>query len=342
MSSAISSTSVLEAMRAGARWLASHQREDGRFGDEEDINGYYKCAYSLRVAGEPAASGRCLDRIVSRYMTSDGDFMNDTADPGHRTVGNYTARFCQIYPNFWILRAACVLNRFDVADKVFSFLLTCQDEASGGVYYQVNRESGLFESNATACVCVSGLLRGRLDIAKKAADALLRWKGLQKDAERFYIRWNPGDGLRTAEFDEADKKFFVVDSTQAAQLYWLVGLPMAALAKLYQVVGERKYLECSIALYDFLMSCNPDVFGSPPIGKLGWGSAILYRITGDTRYLETNRKITRYYLDTQHKDGYWLAPAYKTVEEQPLKQTTDWTGEFCAWLSDYQAELGAS
>ena len=225
--------------------------------------------------------------------------------------------------------------------KVFGFLRTCRDEATGGVYYQVNRESGLFESNATACLCLAGLMRGRLEVAKKSADSLLQWKGLQKDERRFYIRWNSFDGLRT-ECDEADRKFFVVDSTQEAQLYWLIGLPMAALAKLYQVVGERKYLECSIALYDFLVSCRPDVFGSPPIGKLGWGAAVLYRITGDTRYLETNQKITRYYLDTQHKDGYWLAPAYETVEAQPLKQTTDWTSEFCAWLSDYLAELGTS
>lgn len=332
----IDTKTMLDAARRGIGWLVSQQSENGAYGSEDDINAYYKSPYPLRIAGEPAASARCFDHIVKRYMTGAGDFMNG---PSERAAGTYTRLYCQIYPNFWLLRAACVLNRFDTAQRINEFLLTCQDEDTGGAYYEVNRDSGLLDSNSTACLCLAGLMCGNITQAKRAGDALVCWKDAQQSEDRMYLRWQPRGGMQTS-FAEDKALYYVVDSKRDGQYYWQVGLPLAALAKLHLVTGLERYLDCSVALYDFLISCRPDVTASPPVGKLGWGSAILYRITGDARYLRTNQQITQYYLDTQHADGYWLSPAYETVEAQPLKLTTDLTSEFSSWLLDYMAELG--
>ncbi|MHB1455338.1 MAG: hypothetical protein ACYC0V_00325 [Armatimonadota bacterium] len=332
----IDSKIVIEAARKAALWMISQQGPDGRYGTEADLNAYYKSPYPLRIAGEPTAAARCMDYTVERFMTSDGDFMNS---PSERTAGTYTRYYCQIYANFWMLRAACALNRFDLAQRIFGLLMSCQDQATGGAYYEVDRKSGVLDSNSTACLCIAGMMFGNQDMAVKAGDVLLKWIAIQPTADRFYLRWRPSGGS-VIDFDESESLYYIVDTKKSAQYYWQVGLPQAALAKLYQVTAQEKYLAGSIALYNFLMSCQPDVIASPPVGKLGWGSAILYRATSDTRYLETNREITQYYLDIQHKDGYWLAPAYKSIEEQPLKLSTDITAEFCAWLLDYMAELG--
>ena len=335
MNGRIDSKTIMDAAQRAASWLTSQQAPDGRYGEEDDLNAYYKSPYPLRIAGQPAAASRCLGYVIRRYMTPDGDFFNS---PAERTAGTYTRYYCQIYPNFWLLRAACVLNRFDLAQRVFAFLLTCQDEATGGAYYEVDRASGLLDSNSTACLCLAGLMCGDIRVAARAGDALLHWKGLQNADDRFYLRWRPGGDIQTA-FDDDKALYYVVDATQNGQFYWQAGLPLAALAKLYLVTREGKYLSGSVGLYDYLLSCQPDVVASLPVGKLGWGSAILYGITGDRRYLDTNRRITAYYLDTQHRDGYWLSPVHETIETQPLNLTTDLTGEFCAWLLDYTAEL---
>lgn len=334
----VQSRSILKAAQRGVKWLIAQQRPDGRYGEEDDLNAYYKSPYPLRISGQSEAAARCLNYVVRRYMTADGDFRNS---PAERTAGTYTRLWCQIYPNFWSLRAASALNRYELALKIYSCLRTCQDQATGGMYYEVDRKSGLLDSNSTACLCLGALICGDVPTARAAAEALLKWQELQTDPQRYYLRWSPASVLQT-EFNKEQALYWVVDAAKPAQYYWQVGLPLAALAKLYLVTEDRKYLTGSVALYDFLLSCQPDVVRSPPVGKLGWGSAILYKISGDKRYLKTNRRITEYYLDTQHPEGYWLSPAYQTIENQPLKLTTDLTSEFSAWLFDYLAELESS
>lgn len=327
---------IMDAARRGVSWLISKQNAEGQFGSEDDVNAYYKDAYPLRIAGEPAAAAKCMNYSVKHFMTEEGDFMNSRTQ---RSAGSYTRYYCQIYPNFWFLRGACALNRFDLAQRIFGFLKTCQDETTGGAYYEVDRKSGLLDSNSTACICLGGQMCGDLNVAAKAGDAMLAWAHMQKDPNRYYLRWQPKGALQTG-FDEDKSLYYVVDAEKTGQYYWQVGLPLVALAKLYTVTKDANYLKGAVKIYDFLMSCQPDVVASSPVGKLGWGSAILFNITGDSRYKETNRKITEYIMSKQNPDGYWLAPTYKTVNDQPLRITTDLTGEFSAWLLDFLTELG--
>ncbi|MCU0483260.1 MAG: hypothetical protein MUC54_03160 [Chloroflexi bacterium] len=327
---------VLAAAQRGIAWLVARQNPDGTYGGEDDLNAYYKSPYPLRAGGEPASAARCMDHVARRYLTSDGDFMNA---PDQRTAGTYTRLWCQVYPNFWLLRAAHAMSRHALAGRIYRFMLTCQDSATGGSYFEVDRRSGLLDSNSTACLVLGGLMGGDVATARRAGDALLGWRSIQDDPSRFYLRWAPGGEART-EFADAESLYWVVDANRPAQAYWQVGLPQAALAKLYEVTEQPAYLEGSIALYDFLSSCQPDAVAAPTVGKLGWGSALLHRITGDERYLRTNRQITDYYLQTQHADGYWLSPAHASIETQPLKLTIDLTAEFSSWLLDYLNELG--
>ena len=85
------------------------------------------------------------------------------------------------------------------------------------------------------------------------------------------------------------------------------------------------FLKGAVGYFDFLVSCHSDVTCTAPAGKVSWGSALLYRLTKDERYLATSQKVLEYLLDIQQKDGSMLLRQYKTVEEQPLKITYDCT-----------------
>ena len=54
-----------------------------------------------------------------------------------------------------------------------------------------------------------------------------------------------------------------------------------------------------------------NAFGYVTSGKAGWGSSMLYRITGDKKYLKTALSQMEFILSSQHKDGFMLGPGAK-------------------------------
>ncbi len=78
---------IMDAARRGVSWLISKQNAEGQFGSEDDVNAYYKDAYPLRIAGEPAAAAKCMNYSVKHFMTEEGDFMNSRTQ---RSAGSYT------------------------------------------------------------------------------------------------------------------------------------------------------------------------------------------------------------------------------------------------------------
>ena len=67
----------------------------------------------------------------------------------------------------------------------------------------------------------------------------------------------------------------------------------------------EKYLDAAISYFNFTVSCRHDLYDFPPGGKLGWGSALLYKITGETKHRETAERIADYFVRTQTPAGHW-------------------------------------
>ena len=66
---------------------------------------------------------------------------------------------------------------------------------------------------------------------------------------------------------------------------------------------------------------------------------MLYRMTGDKRYLKTAMSQMEWVLNAQHKDGYMLGPGAKNIDDQPLRTTYDYTADFSTWLVGAAIEL---
>ena len=66
---------------------------------------------------------------------------------------------------------------------------------------------------------------------------------------------------------------------------------------------------------------------------------MLYRTTGDKRYLEKNFSQMEFILSSQQPAGWMLGPGSKDFAAQPLRTTYDFTADFSSWLIDSSMEL---
>lgn len=346
---ALKSTDLLSAARKAAAWLVSQQtpmgnykgleqpRPDGVYPDTDDLGCYYKSMYTLRICGEAAAAGRGLNYVVKRFMSTDGDFFNS---PAERSSGSYGPVFCQLYPNAWLMRAAAALRWYELGRKILTFMLRYRNER-GGFYAQVNPPTKVIDSNATAVGALCCILGGHLDIAVQSGDFILEMLAHQKDSTRLYTRWEEGKGLLTDTTGVAEKnlKYWYIDATKGEQAYWVWAWPMNALLAIHEMTGQEKYYRAALRIWDFLASGHPDAFHYVTAGKGGWGSAMLYRRTGDPKFLKACLSQMEFIISSQHKDGYMLGPGVKDITGQHIRTTYDYTADFTCWLVDSAAEL---
>ena len=94
-----------------------------------------------------------------------------------------------------------------------------------------------------------------------------------------------------------------------------------------------------LTIYDRLAGGHSDAFHFVTAGKGGWGSAMLYRMTGDPKFLKTCLSQMAFILDSQHEDGYMLGPGVTDLYGQPIRTTYDFTADFACWLVDSAIEL---
>jgi len=345
----IKSTDLNAAAKRAAGWLASRQtpmgnyrgleqpREDGIYADTDDLGCYYKSAYTLRVAGEPAAAGRCLNYVAQRFMSDEGDFYNS---PEERSSGSYGPVYCQLYPNAWLMRASSSLGWIGLSKKVLGFMLKYRTE-NGGFYAQVNPKTNVVDSNATAVGALCCLQGGLTDLAVQSGDFLLTMLDQQKDPSKFYARWVDGEGFLTdvSDVPEGQIKYWYINAEQGGQAYWVWAWPMNVLTYLSEVTGEEKYLKGALKIHDFLSGGHDDAFHFASAGKGGWGSAMLYRKTGEEKFLKTCLSQMDFILSHQHKDGYMVGTGVNDLDGQPIRTTYDFTADFTSWLVDSAAEL---
>lgn len=342
---------LLDAAHKAAAWLVTKQTEqgnyvgkepptaDGTYPDADDLGCYYKSFYSLRIAGESVGAARGLKYVVKRFMTPDGDFVNS---PTERTKGSYTPRFSQLYPNTWITRAFLLMGWFDYARRAWDCLLQYRDPETGGFPATVTPRVNLMDSNVTGVGGVlCGLIMGDVEKAIQSGDFLLKMLEAQPEAKKMYTQWELGKGLAT-DVSGVDEKMLVyhyIDAEKPKQAYWPWAMPMANLALLYQHTGQKRFLDGAMRIYEFLSTCHPHAFSWTTSGKSGWGSAILYRLTGDPRCKKTALMEMEFILSLQQPEGPMLFPGTESIEAQATRTTYDLTGEYTAWLTDVAAEL---
>ena len=102
-----------------------------------------------------------------------------------------------------------------------------------------------------------------------------------------------------------------------------------------EATGETRYRELAQWFFDFQLRCV-DPWDGGSSGKGGWGCAMLYRITGETRYRDIAFHVANKIVARQNADGSWTSSSSGYSQAGPLGLTNmdlDATAELTLWLT---------
>jgi hypothetical protein len=318
---------MLTAKEKGARWLESQQLPDGFIEPRDELLLFaYKAPWALAGAGRTGAAARLLAWIARHEMSTLGDFFGRT--PWGQAEGEY------LYQSAWLAAGAHRLGRFDLSTRAIDFLFSLQDPVSGGVFSRRDGvgSGGRQEIWISGMVGLAALFAGRTAAAEKVGRFLQRMRALQPDFERaLYFAYTPAEGLVT-EFSAADAPANVIRTDgRGDQWYFLPGLAAAFLTRLYLATGNSGWLGLAEDYLGFAERCPPEMFATGRCGKVGWGAALLYQVTGQERHRELALRAGRYLVESQLPDGRWTF----SLEGWPVRHAeVDVTAEFVGLLDE--------
>ena len=108
--------------------------------------------------------------------------------------------------------------------------------------------------------------------------------------------------------------------------------------RLYQVTGDKKYLEPVGKWLDFLFTCREDVWQYWGSGKAALGAAMYYSFTGDERGIEAACGfidfVVREQVKIADKDGKYAGGFWFDDEPDILLIYVDHAACFSGWVLD--------
>lgn len=154
--------------------------------------------------------------------------------------------------------------------------------------------SGLLELAATALTGLACLEGDRPDAAARAARFCRRvvWEQ-PDDVLGFLVGWEDGHPAEP-----------LVAAHAAGQPFGDLGAGTLFLARRFEDVGEDEDLESAIELHDVVVALGEGVW-HPNHFLVGWGAAVVYRVTGEEAFLATTERMADVLCETQRQDGTW-------------------------------------
>lgn len=324
------------AIRKGVEWLSVLQKGDGSYGtDVTALEAYYKSPLAFAEAGKQSRGQKLLYWIAGKYLSSSGHFRESLVDLP-------SERYCDLYQDFWITWGAYRLGQLDIAQKTMNFALRFFDRSNGGFQACIYEGSSTArkELRSTALGGLVSLIAGNIEVAKAAGEFVIETLDLQPDLHQGFFLLRDASGRPVTEYHQEMERFFIVSRSQANPLYYALGLAVAFLAKLFLVTNESKYLTNAERYSAVCEEYGQEVLHHHYSGKLGWGLAMLYRITQEPKYAKLAITIADYLTDLQLPTGEWFLPRlFVDPGEQPLALTIDRTAEYVVWLTYVVDEL---
>jgi hypothetical protein len=331
---------IWEHALMGSQWLVGHQNQNGSWINLDDakVDAFYKVSWALMATGQPAAAHRALNYTFMNFFTDDGDFI-PREHPSHKKV-HY------LYPNAYLIVGSMIAGRYEIAIPAVNFLLNHQDANHGGFYSQSNNPNSknISDTVSTSAAGVACLAAGRIDAARRVAEFLKNIVDIQPALNNCFFTTIQPNGLLITDLKDNKEVFLrIIDVRKENQFWYALGLPFAFLVQLASATGEKRYYDLAQWYFDFQMRCLNPWDGSDS-GKAAWGCAMLYRITGEKRYLEIVFHIAENILSKQNADGSWLLQ--EGIVHEPDKQTftnadLDLTSEYTLWLSLISSNISA-
>jgi len=304
----------------GCEYLLKQLRADGGFGPpERGLADYYKVPLAYMVCGASAEANRLFDWIRNQGMTPDGDFGPRLPE----TLGYY-----YIYYNTWITIGAQRQSHFDIARRGMDFISRFWDSESGGFYSSPTERgaSVLQDLWVTSGGGQAALYAGRMDIAIGVGQWMKRLMELQPNyPQQLFSVYSRTGGLHTT-FENSDEVRYLLNANATRDEYFFhPGIAAGFLANLYKATGQsdwlglaREYMQIAEIASDFL-------FRTLRAGKVGWAAAVLFTLTGESRFKDMAIRVGGNILDCQTPSGTWVPS---------VMSANDATAEMVVWLDE--------
>jgi hypothetical protein len=293
-------TKDLQAARdRGVAYLLSHQRDDGAVGEPErdGLGPYYKTIWALAAGGATEAANKLATWVRDNVQTDDGDFAGPLRGSMHDN--NWA------YPNAWLLIGAHKIARYDVFNRGMRFLSTLQDTETGGFRMQPERDDSIQDVLNASQAGNALLLAGRIDDALRVGAFLRMMWDTQPhaDSELFFV-YKPGVGLRT-EFPAERQKMHSIRIDTPRQAYFNMGIAAAFFSRLTMATGDAKWADLGTQYLEIGFHVLDEMYETAQVGKVGWGSALVYGVTGDERIRGLAERVGTAMIAQQTDTGGW-------------------------------------
>jgi len=333
----------LDAYRACTRqvtdWFVATLERDGTIRDELDLIAYYHAPNLLAVTDHAVEAQRMANWLHRNALASDGDF---------RYQGKKGAIIQPSmqwnYINGWLTWGLGRLGRFDVSEPAARFLERFQD-ASGGFITAADPDNGFapvagaVDMGSTCAASLGIVYSGRWEAAARAGDFLLRVLESQKGGDAFYCRFD-SDGAPLTEFPDDQAYVSIVRFDEPQQAYWYFGFAARILALLHRATGRGDFLAGALGYIEVFDRCHEDRWVHWANDKVGWASAALYQITGDTDHVERVARCFDPIVAAQRDDAVWHWEAFfPSYDEQPRGITIELALEFAFLLHEIVSEI---
>lgn len=288
-----------EAKRRGIQYLLSHLQSNGELGNVQEGFYFYRAPWTFMVAGETGAATSVCSWVRENMWTSHGNF-----DKGLRVN-----RDAYAYRNATFIYGAHMARQFDLSHRSMEYLLSWQDSKTGGFSNNLE-DNGMSDDMDIPYTVGPGLAciaTGHLDQARKVYEYLSRVYEQQDELpKRFYYNLSRETGMVIRDFPESKRFWYVVDSQQAIPQRWTIGgIAAAFLCRLFLADPRKQYIDLARKYMKFSMESTPSQFEFPQVCKSGWGSSLLYQLTGESQYRDWTYKLGDWFSDTQSDDGSW-------------------------------------
>lgn len=291
-----------QARRKGVDWLLRHVNRDGSIGDPTSGFSYYRAPWTFTVVGETEAAAAVCGWIRRHLVAPDGRI-----DGPFRVMDEWAT-----YRDATLVVGAHLAMQYDLSYGLWPALLALRDPRSGIFPNDRLPGGGMSDSldvTAGGPGCgFAALAVGDLQTAREIAAFMQRLWDLQPDLpHRFHHVWSR---TRQAIITEADPEFnastMLIDNLLDAPQYWFFGgISAAFLSRLWLADPRADYLELARHYQDFAMAATDAQFSYNQACKGSWGSALLYRVTGDPVYEAFTYKMGDWYIERQAPDGSW-------------------------------------
>ena len=317
------------------QFIQQHLDDDGGgWRQSASADGYFSLIPYANYVGRRDWALRLLRHVQQRFVTNDAPLKQNANRDQMIT-----------YVPSWFAWGAYDAEAFDLSTLWLDCVCSFQDIGSGGFFAGVKQRDsnqGPIDFDSTAMATIALARGGRVAPCVNGAEYLLRLCQAQPNAaEQFFTAWSEPVGLVTQPGNGAQTT--VLRWAEPRQHYYKVGLLVVALAHVYGITGERKYLDAAITTYEDTITRASDLWTNTISHKMCWAATTLFAMTHETKYIEHGCRFADHLISLQQSDGAYAYPELlPTYPPERWEVIPNIGAQFALWIARVLKTLEAA